>query len=185
MRILSFLLFAVVFAASCQPSQSGSEGTQKEEEKIDRERLLADITAIENEFKQATTQEVDTAKAGKLIDKTIKFAQSFPVDSMTPELIFRTAQVARAIKKYGRAIQMFGKVHREFPKNERAPTALFLQAFVFENELGDKDQAKKYYNHFLSKYPDNQMAPQVEQILKVIDKSPEELVKEFKAKNNK
>lgn len=185
MRILTFLLLSMVFAASCQPTKSSPETTQKQEVKIDRQGLLASITAIENEFKRATKQAVDTEKAQDLISQTIQFAQSFPRDSMTPELVFRTAQVARAIKEYGRAIQMFGKVHREFPENKRAPTALFLQAYIFENELGDKKEAKKYYGYFMDKYPDNQMASQVEQILKVIDKSPEELVREFKEKNKK
>lgn len=183
MRILTFLLVSMFFVASCQPDKQRPETTPEVEGEIDRESLLTSITAIENEFKQATRLDVDKTKAEDLIDKTIQFAQSFPRDSMTPELVFRTAQVARAIKEYGRAIQMFGKVHREFPDNERAPTALFLQAFIFENELGAKKEAKKYYEHFISKYPDNQMASQVEQILKVIDKSPEELVREFQEKN--
>lgn len=183
MRIYLFL-FLLVFITACSNDQTKTPtAAQKAPKKMDRASLLAGIDKLEKTFKQDDIKAIDYTKAQELIDQTILYAQNFPQDSITPELLFRTAQVARATKAYGRAIQMLGKVHREFPDNQRSPTALFLQAFIFENHLNDKDQAKKYYGHFLDKFPDNQLAPQVTQILKVIDKSAEELVKEFQKKN--
>ncbi|MEM8909474.1 MAG: tetratricopeptide repeat protein, partial [Bacteroidota bacterium] len=184
MRTLIFFYCCLCLLVACTPSSPSTDANQASDApKEDRAAILAKIQAIETEFKQTTKSTIDYDKAKVLIDETLRFAQAFPQDSITPELIFRTAQVARAIKDYGRAIQLFGKVHRENPENPRSPTALFLQAFIFENHLNDKEQARKYYNHFLDKYPENELAVQVEQILKVIDKSPEELVKEFQKKN--
>ena len=72
--------------------------------------------------------------------------------------------------------------YRLFP--EGLPFNSF-QAFTFENDLQDKDSAKKYYMDFLNRFPDHSFANDAKQLLSMIDKSPEELIKEFEAKNAK
>ena len=123
-------------------------------------------------------------KALELIKKSEEFIKTYPNDSSIPSLLFRTADLARGIGDYGLAIKHWGTVYNEFPDYKKAPDAQFLIGFTYENFLNDKEQAKRYYYQFLEKYPKHKYVPQINQILEVIDKSPEELVKEFQQKNN-
>lgn len=97
--------------------------------------------------------------------------------------MFRAADVARGVGKYGQAIDIWKNLRSLYPDYERSPDALFLTGFTYENNLNEKTQAKELYNQFLEEYPDHALNTQVKQTLDVIDKSPEELIKEFQRKN--
>ena len=48
---------------------------------------------------------------------------------------------------------------------------------------GQKDKAKPLYEEFLKKYPQHELAQSVQFSLSNIDKTPEQIIKEFEAKN--
>jgi hypothetical protein len=58
---------------------------------------------------------------------------------------------------------------------------LFLQGFVFENEVGNVDAAREKYHQFLKQYPDHKIAEDVRTSLRNLGKTPEQLVQEFMA----
>ena len=58
-------------------------------------------------------------------------------------------------------------------------------AFCYENDLRQKDKAKTLYESFLTKYPNHELAKSVQFSLDNIDKSPEQIIKEFEAKQPK
>jgi TolA-binding protein len=81
------------------------------------------------------------------------------------------------------AVEYFGKFVTNFSENERVPLALFLQGFIYENNLADMPNAKLKYEEFLEKYPQHEMAKDAQIALQNLGKTPEELIKEFEAKN--
>ncbi len=184
MRIhIVFCLFFTLSLAcnSGKPEQSNGPTASSGDDK--KELLEQEIKALETELRSQSATKLDKEKALELILKSERFISSFPKDPVVPDLLFRTADLARGIADYGLAIKHWGTVYNDYPRYEKAPDAHFLIGFTFENYLNDKKQAKQYYQQFLKKYPGHHLASQVEHLLQVIDKSPEELVKEFQKKN--
>ena len=78
---------------------------------------------------------------------------------------------------------LYDEILDDYPDFEKAPTVLFLKAFVYDDQLQDYTNAKKYYELFLEKYPNNEFTDDAEISLKNLGKTPEELIEEFQ-KNN-
>ncbi len=117
------------------------------------------------------------------LEKCEAFVEKHPNDSSAVKLLYKSGELAKSVGLPGLAIRMWGIIQREYPKDPKAGDALFMQAFTFENDLHDIDSAKKYYNDFLARFPSHQFADDAKQLLLLIDKSPEELIHEFEAKN--
>ena len=175
MRFTVFVLVISLWACNGQPAVKS----------VDEQSLKAEIEQITNELKQATTTPIDKKKGQKLVDKSVLFAESFPQHADTPAYLFQAGEVSRSIGAHETAVEIFKKVHMEYPRHKRAPAALFLQAFTFENDMKNIEKARKLYKDFLYKFSDDPLVEQVNQILSVIDKSPEEMVKEFRARAKK
>jgi len=53
---------------------------------------------------------------------------------------------------------------------------LFLKGFILSDELKKYDEAKKIFNEFLEKYPDSELADDVQSLLKYMGKSDKEIL---------
>ncbi len=164
-----FFFALLLFFTACQT-----------QEKNGQQQLGESIIGLE---KQLLDGNGDASKkpdiAVELVEKTLQYAELYPQDTLTPSLLFRAADAARGAKQYGKAVQLWGQVWRNYENHPRAPMALFLQGFTFDSDLRKADMAKKYYNQFLEKYPNDPLADQVKQLLSVVDENPEDLVKKF------
>ncbi len=177
--LLCLISSSLIFLSCGGKSQTPSQVLTQ---KVDKEQLSKEIDAITNELKEASTAPIDVEKGQLLIDKTKIYVNTFPKEPVSANYLFLSGEVSRGIGKFDQAIEIFRKVHMNYPRSKRAPPALFLQAFTYENDLKDIKKAKKLYNDFLYKFAGDPLEEQIKQILTVIDKSPEELIKEFKAK---
>jgi len=138
---------------------------------------------------------VDSAM-GKDVDATEKIeairiwkdaqqiAEATPGDTLSSSILFRSGALLKAHNEVTKAIGTWGLVVAYYPESLYAPEALFQQAFSFDNDLRDPQNAKRYYQKFLKMYPDHKLAGQVKMLASIMDKSDEELIKEFE-KNNK
>ncbi|MCB0518344.1 MAG: hypothetical protein H6577_06195 [Lewinellaceae bacterium] len=162
-----FLSIAALLAA-CQPREQAAQQQIREE-----------IAALEKQIIEAEDAGKKPDAAVELVEKTLQYAKQYPQDTLTPNLLFKAADVARGAKEYGKAIQLWGQVWRKYETHPQAPMALFLQGFTFDSDLRKASMAKKYYSQFLQKYPNDPLADQVKQLLSVVDENPEDLVKKF------
>ncbi len=174
--ILTFMVF--LGYQSCTNTSSESEKTSN----VDKEKLVQEIKQLEDTLKAKADQKIDRNLARDLINKSVEFTQAFPEDVLSPAYLFRAGNVAVGISSFEEAASYFEIIHQKYTNYERAPDALFLEGFTYENHLKNKEKAKKCYNDFLERYPDNQLADQVKVVLENIDISPEELVKSFQKK---
>ena len=163
-------------------NQAPITGESKQETLGTKEKLLSDIQTLEQELSKELEQ-VDKAKTLTFITKSELFAKNYSDDVKAAPILFKAAEMAKSIGEYGRALKLWDNVYNRYKDYEKAPDALFMQGFIFENDLKDIKLAKMYYGNFLKKYPDHDLAHQISIILKNIDKSPEELIKEFKRSN--
>ncbi len=123
----------------------------------------------------------DRAKANDMIKMYVEFADKFQDDTSSGTYLFKAGDIAYRIRQPQQALDLFGRVQRYY-LNPKAAVALFLQGFINETELNDKVKAKEYYESFLKKYPDHELAKDVRITIGNLNKTDEEIVKEFEAK---
>lgn len=99
------------------------------------------------------------------------------------DLLLKAAGLAKTVENPQKAIELYRKVAEGLPKHPKAPTALFMIGFVYENDLNDLAKAKSTYEAFLKQYPnDPDFADDAQTALSLLGKSPDDIIKEFEQK---
>lgn len=131
-------------------------------------------------FEDAKNKVIDSAGVMSLLNAYESYAAENPKSAKAAEYLYKAADFYRALGKPLRSITLYQKIYENFP--EKRSTALFLQGFVFENEVGNLDNAQLKYHQFLKEYPNDPLANDVRLSLQNLGKTPEQLVQEFIAK---
>jgi TolA-binding protein len=139
----------------------------------------ADIMAAEDALYSKDEGFVDKGKAVELVGMYENYADNYPDDSMAVENLFKAAELCLNLGEGQRAIELYGRVITEYPDFRKVPECYFLTGYVYENYLGDLENAKIIYSAFLEKYPDNDFADDAEISIQNLGKTPEELIKQF------
>jgi soluble lytic murein transglycosylase len=172
---LLFIGLTILFTA-CQNSGSNTQDEESD--------LKTSIETMEEELFNSGASRIDRQKAIQLIRLYTDFASKNPSDPLSPEYLFKASDISMNLNRPVQTIKIFDKILNEYPDYEKTPTALFLKAFVYEDQLKDFEKAGVYYRLFLEKYPDNEFADDAEVSLKNLGKTPEELIKEFEERQS-
>ena len=143
------------------------------------QNLIKNIETLEKELFTNVTGIVDHDKALTLVQLYIEYADTYPDSDLAAEYLFRAGDVSMNTAYPHRAVDLFLRVHRDYPMYEKSPESLFLSAFVMENQLANHQRAELTYKRFLELYPDHDLADDAEILLQHLGKSPDELVREF------
>jgi tetratricopeptide (TPR) repeat protein len=145
-----------------------------------------DIKIIEKAEKEAFAENgaLNADKVNELIAAYIAFADKFKDDTLAPSYIFKAGDIALNTNRSMEAIRFYDRILNDFPDYRKAPEALFLKGYVYENNLGRLDKAKEIYEAFIAKYPTNEFADDAEVSLKYLGKSPEELIEIFQSSDS-
>lgn len=121
----------------------------------------------------------------QLVDAYLLFAKQNPNDQQTPEFLFKALDVAVGINAEGpqKAIDIADVLIEKYPDFEMTPMAMFVKGFVYENMIGDLQNAEMTYRHFIEKYPNNPMVEDVKSTLENLGLTPEELIRKFEEAN--
>lgn len=169
---LFFLAFVLIVVACDGPPK---------EKKVDAASLTDSILKQEAKVYDTNQNRLQKQDAVLLVDLYEKYADTYPDDSMSADYLFRAADISMNLKKPKQTIALFDRILSTYPDYEKAAAVLFLKAFVYEDQLQDYDNAKKYYELFISKFPESDFADDAEVSLKNLGKSPEELILEFES----
>lgn len=77
----------------------------------------------------------------------------FPEHSLTDEIWYKKAQMARSKGRFADAAGLFQEIIDKYPDDILADDALFQMAELYETKLNDKEKAKTLYELLLTKYP--------------------------------
>ena len=91
--------------------------------------------------------------------------------------LYTMAVKARGEGAYDDAIDYLAEIGEKFPDSELASQSLFLTAYLYANELDDYVRAAEYYERFLAKYPNHDMAASARWEITNLGKDPEEILK--------
>ena len=111
------------------------------------------------------------------VDACEAFALGYPDSPQTAENLFKSAEVSKSIRTFGKSLSLYDWILERYPNYEKAPTAMFLKAFIIENNMKDDAKAKEIYNQFIKTYPNHDLADDVEFLLENIGKTDEEILK--------
>ena len=105
-------------------------------------------------------------------------------DSLAAEHMFSAAELALAVQDYTAALDNWRNVYQAYKteNHPKVPHSIFMVGYTYENVLDKKDLAKRMYKKLLREHPNHELVKDVIEILKNIDKSPEDLIKEFQRK---
>ena len=142
--------------------------------------MAESITALEKEIGAAAQPAPDKLEA--LQTALISYADAFPKDSISVKHLSKAGETARLLRQFDKAIEIFGKIEKNYPESKAAAGAMFMKAFTLDNDLQKLDEAKLAYEAFLQKYPNDDFADDAQFLLKNLGKSPEEIIKGFEGK---
>lgn len=178
-HFLLTVLIALFFNA-CKNTETESQGTQSNE-KVSRDSLIYRIELLEQKIDPR--QAIDYNFAGELVNAYTNFLNNYPKDAMTADYLFKAAEVSMNAKQSKKAIELLIKFADLYPNHQKSPFALFLQAFIYETQIGDMNEAEKIYNQVIDYYPSTRLAEDAKACIQNLGKSETQLIEEFEKKN--
>jgi len=144
----------------------------------DKQELYNHILELEKEIFD-TTKSLNRGAAIDLMVSYAKYANSFPNDSLSPEFLYKAAEVARGFGDGKKAIGYYELLLQKYPNYSKRAVSLFMIAFTYDNLLKDTANAGKFYRKFIKEYPNHKLAEDAKQLLKFLGKNPEDIIKGF------
>jgi tetratricopeptide (TPR) repeat protein len=165
------------------PSLSGSpDDIDEMQANLLKYRPWIDSSLMRLEKEIGSPVVTDKAKA----DMFIKIAETYAalLEQSNPDkqvdLLLMAGALAKTIGNPNKAVQLYYNVGEKLPDHPKAPTALFMQAFIYETDLKDLEKAKATYELFLKRYPkDPDYADDAENALKLLGIPDEEIMRQF------
>jgi len=141
------------------------------------------IQEMEDALMKEQSGVLDEAMAEEMIKKYVDFVNKNFNHELSPGYLFKAADISVNMNQPNRGVKFLDDLEKNYPAYEKMPEVLFLKAFVYENYMSSPEKAKEIYLDFLNRYPEHELADEVKVLIMNVGKSPEELFKEFEAKN--
>jgi tetratricopeptide (TPR) repeat protein len=171
---LSFLLFSIVIS-SC----NGSKTSEKTEEAKRKQReVIRDL-----ESKMRTSSSINNSVGKTVVQEYIRYATTYPDDSVAANYLFKGGEVAAAIGDYPEALHAYEQITTRYPTFRYVRESLYLQGFLLDNYLNDDAKAKTIYEKFLSTYTSGAYVEDAKAAIANLGKSDEELMMQIKKMN--
>ncbi|MCB0566367.1 MAG: tetratricopeptide repeat protein [Phaeodactylibacter sp.] len=162
-----------------------SEETEATHEKLP-EGLVGVEARIENMGAQMfddSTGRIEYRIANNFIHSTELYALLLPKSDDTPDMLYKGAEIARTIRSFDKALELYAQITEMYPESSRAPQALFMRAFTLDSDLKQFDQAKALYEQFIADYPNDDFVDDAQILLENLGKDDEEIIRSFTEKN--
>lgn len=172
-----------LFLFSCS-----GEGDKKPGGKLSKEeakaRYVAIIDSLEAKAYAKKDEPINSALGFSLVKFYAEFADHYPDDQKCADYLFKAGDISNNLNASRPAVEYLKKLTEKYPQSNKAPLALFLQGFIYENQLNDTTEAGKIYREVLVKYPGTQLARDAEASLIHLGKTPQQLAEEFEKKQS-
>ncbi|MEQ8623958.1 MAG: tetratricopeptide repeat protein [Vicingaceae bacterium] len=185
-KIISVAIVATILVACGSPEEKANKEPVDSAIKLDKlneENLLAEVQRREKLLNE-DEDGMQNGRARALMDAYVAYATRFSNYENAAEYLFKAGEIAMGINMTAESIKYLDKVYNDYPRYERRPYALFLKAFVLENQSNNLDEAERVYTQFIEEYPTHEMADDAKYSIDNMGKSPEELIREFEIKDS-
>ena len=171
----SIILLGIVLFSACGGSGSGKDAKGGDTLAVARIQTMEDTLYAR--------PGVDRKGAQALLDVYLAYAKIHPLDSMTPEYIFRGASIKSTLGDPQGGIDLYNRIIRDFPHWRKIADTYYLKAFTIDNGLHQKGEAESAYTEVVNRFPDHRFAADSKQMIENLKYSDEELMKKFEAMN--
>ena len=161
--VLSCILISSIILSSCSAS---------------KEEQIKNINELNEKVTNSVKTSFDSESAVKLLDAYQNYIDEFESDSITPEYHFKAAILSADMLKHKVAIPLLLSFIDKYPDNINTPMAIFRLANLYESQVFDLENARKYYDLFLQKFPNSELAELVKLSVLNMGKTPEQLYDE-------
>ena len=144
-----------------------------------QQELLTEIQTLEAEVSQSPSDD----KISQLLTLYQKAGETMNDESLRLDYLWKAGESARTLQDYQLAEQIYQDIYNHHQESEYAAKALFLHAFMSDEDLNNFSKAEALYKVFLQKYPDSEFADDAEFLLNHLGKSDEEILKILTEKN--
>ncbi|MBI3500810.1 MAG: tetratricopeptide repeat protein [Bacteroidetes bacterium] len=170
------LLFAVYCLSSC---------SNNSKEMDEKQSMIAQIDSINKKMFDGQNMTLDKELASKEISSYEDFVKKFSNDSLSPEYLFRAADLQRALNDNIKAIATLADICKNYPNYKRIPDCIFLQGYYYQEFFNDTISAKIFYMELISKYPNHAFADDAKALMSMFGKSDADIIKSFEKKEKK
>lgn len=171
--ISGILILSILFSVACKSSKKEISA---------QEKLKTEI--IETEKVLYSELEVDEKIANEMIDKYISYADNYPDDKLSPEYLFKAADIAMRFHRYEDAISCLDKILTKYKDYCEYPTCIFLKAYIYENYLNDFVKAEECYKKYIAQYPNHKFVKDAEAGLEFLGIDELEMITQFDELND-
>lgn len=125
---------------------------------------------------------LDFRKADQYIQQSELYSLLLPASDLTPALLYRAGEIARSTRNYEKALELYQQLYAAYPEYEKAPQALFMQAFILDNDLKRLEEAGQLYKSFIDQHPNDDFAASAQVLLENLGKDEEEIIRNLNTK---
>ncbi len=127
-------------------------------------------------------KKIESAKANKNWDSTLQVSQrilkEYPDGRFGSWARFAAAESYRFKNQPREALDNYKIYVEKYPELPPAVLSLFFVGYMYSNNLQMNDSARYYFEEFLKKYPDHDLAPSVRLELETLGRSPQQVLEE-------
>lgn len=159
LNVLIVVLMGVLFFTQCSSDES-NEGAADETVTPSTEDVTEELDYIKmlNEELVSGKQQNELVAATALFNASSNFVNNHPNHVKTPAVMEIAAKSSEAMGKPQQAINILQKLVDEFPETDETPKYIANMARVYEEKLGDLEQAKAMYAQLIERFPEDPLA---------------------------
>lgn len=182
---------ALVLLLGCQGSQENKKADEKDSAQKavapsfpkapSRDSLLSQIHELEKEL--FSSEQLDTAKAGKMVGLYQLYYQNYHRDLETADFLFKAGELTENINQPYRSIEFYTHCYEEYPMFKYRPECLFRMASLYDYKLKDYIKAKALYEEVKVQFPKSPLAKDAEAAINLMSRSDQEIIREFEKRN--
>jgi TolA-binding protein len=159
-------LLVLLFIVGCSSKKSDKELFDEAQQNLKQDKIPEAVMA----FEEIVNDHSDSDLAPEALSQLAGLYQNKLIKSISEK------------ENLDKAIELFKKLHTDYPKSSFAPSGLFMAGFINANELQNYDEATRLYKQFLQEYPNDELASSAQAELDNMGLTPEEILMKNMAK---
>ena len=169
---------SVLFGAFIEKHPADKRVEEAKKHVITQQRDMANFMkkSAESAFIQPDSSGLQQKAAIAFIDCAEAYALGYPENTETAAYLFTAAEYARSLGQFPKMMNLYDWVIQYHPGFENSSLVLLLKGFALETEFYRTEDARKTYEAFLTKYPQDSLADDVKMLLQNLGKRPEEII---------
>lgn len=169
---------------SAEEKEKGDDDFSKNVNRKSPEEILVEIYTLDSTLVNAESLNTMLFTAEEQLTLCEVYLENFPNKAGKPEVMLKAANACRALSKPQEAINYLNRFLGSYADHKDRAEALFTKAFIFDEDLQDKDKAKKTYTQLIQQHPNSLYRENAEILMEQLYLTDAELIEKFRKQNS-